>query len=135
MKKKVFLLIASLLLFTNMLSAQEEKQITQKETKVFCEIVGTQKLLSSKVIIEMDFGQERSWFAANFGGLFLLDESGKKIEFNSMIDAMNYLGKLGWEFEQAYVVTIGQQNVYHWLLSKKVKEGENPYEGFQTKGN
>ncbi len=35
-----------------------------------------------------------------------------------MVDAMNYMGKRGWEFEQAYVVTIGNQNVYHWLLSK-----------------
>ena len=43
-----------------------------------------------------------------------------------MVDAMNYMGTLGWEFEQAYVVTIGgggsASNVYHWLLSKYVGE-------------
>ena len=39
---------------------------------------------------------------------------------------MNYMGTLGWEFEQAYVVTLGSgagaSNVYHWLLSKYVGE-------------
>lgn len=44
-----------------------------------------------------------------------------------MVDAMNFMGTLGWEFEQAYVVTVGggtsSQNVYHWLLSKYVGEG------------
>lgn len=35
-----------------------------------------------------------------------------------MVDAMNYMGALGWEFQQAYVVTTGQQNVYHWLMRK-----------------
>lgn len=43
----------------------------------------------------------------------------KRKIFNSMIDGMNYMGKLGWEFVQAYTVTVGEQNVYHWLLKKK----------------
>lgn len=43
----------------------------------------------------------------------MVDETGKNIVFNSMVDAMNFMGKLGWEFEQAYVVTMGGQNVYH----------------------
>ena len=47
-----------------------------------------------------------------------------------MVDAMNYMGELGWEFEQAYVVTFGSgsssSSVYHWLLSKYVgEEGDN----------
>jgi hypothetical protein len=36
-----------------------------------------------------------------------------------MVDALNYMGEKGWEFVQAYVVTISNQNVYHWLLKKK----------------
>lgn len=49
-----------------------------------------------------------------------------------MVDAMNYMGRLGWEFEQAYVVTVGQQNVYHWLLSKKISDDEEINAGFTT---
>jgi hypothetical protein len=36
-----------------------------------------------------------------------------------MIDALNYMGKNGWEFVQAYVVTTQNQNVYRWLLKKR----------------
>lgn len=56
----------------------------------------------------------------------MVDENGNVIVFNSMIDAMNYMGNLGWEFEQAYVVTVGSGStsslVYHWLLSRYVGE-------------
>ena len=47
---------------------------------------------------------------------------------------MNYMGKLGWEFEQAYVVTTNNQNVYHWLLSKDVVDNDEAEEGITTKG-
>ena len=48
----------------------------------------------------------------------MVDESGKEIEFNSMVDAMNYLAKFRWKFEQAYVVTNENtnQNIYHWII-------------------
>ncbi len=39
-----------------------------------------------------------------------------------MIDALNYMGEQGWEFVQAYIVTIDQQNVYHWMLKKKIND-------------
>lgn len=65
----------------------------------------------------------------------IVDQNGKEMKFNSMVDAMNYMGTLGWEFEQAYVVTIGQQNVYHWLMSKLVDEEGAATEGINTKQN
>ena len=38
--------------------------------------------------------------------------------FPSMIEAMNFMSKNGWEFVQAYVTTSGNENVYRWLLKK-----------------
>ena len=73
------------------------------QSKVYCELVGTQGLFSKKVTIQVDFGQETKLFSNNT----LVDDKGEAIVFNSMVDAMNYMGKLGWEFEQAYVVTLG----------------------------
>lgn len=117
----VLLLIIPLLSF-----AQEKKR------KVFCELVGTGKFMSSKVTVKVDFGQSTSfWYGSSNQGL--VDEKGKNIEFNSMVDAMNYMGALGWEFEQAYVVTVSNQNVYHWLLSKEILSDENIKDGFKTK--
>ena len=90
--------------------------------KIYCELLGTQGLLSKKVTVQVDFGQQTKFFSDNR----LVDEKGNVIVFNSMVDAMNYMGTLGWEFEQAYVVTLGSgagaSNVYHWLLSKYVGE-------------
>lgn len=49
------------------------------------------------------------------------DQTGKVTSFNSMVDALNYMGTKGWVFEQAYIVTTSNQNVYHWLLKKKIE--------------
>lgn len=106
--------------------------VAQKPYKVFCELLGTGKLFSNKVTVTVDFGQETSfWFGSS--NQYLVDDNGKAIKFNSMVDAMNYMGKRGWEFEQAYVVTIGNQNVYHWLLSKEITQDEAVNDGFNTR--
>lgn len=99
--------------------------------RVYCEIVGTGRFLSSKVNIEVDFGQYTNYFDAT--GRYLVDENGKRIKFNSMVDAMNYMGNLGWVFEQAYVITHGTQNVYHFLLSKDIDFDEDINAGMKTR--
>ncbi|HEX5172087.1 MAG TPA: hypothetical protein VFW11_23075 [Cyclobacteriaceae bacterium] len=85
---------------------------------VYCEILGTEKFLSTKVTITVDFGQKMKFFADNR----MRDETGKPIVFNSMIDALNFMGKQGWEFAQAYAITISNQNVYHYLMKKPFDE-------------
>lgn len=84
----------------------------------FIEILGTQKLLKNVVTISIDFGQR----VKAFGGMkqiMIKDSEGKNVEFNSMIDALNFFSSNGYKFEQAYAVTIGNQHVYHYLLSKE----------------
>ena len=120
--KHILIIVSSLFLFALSASAQ---------SKVYCELLGTQKFLSTKVTVSVDFGQERKFFGDNR----MVDANGKVQEFNSMVDAMNYMGTLGWEFEQAYVVTVGQQNVYHWLMSKLVDEEGAATQGINTKQN
>lgn len=82
----------------------------------YCELHGSGKMLSSKLTIRLDIGEESGWF----GHSKLKDDSGKVIKFNSIVDALNYMGDQGWEFVQAYTVTISQQNVYRWLLKKQI---------------
>lgn len=91
------------------------------ENFIYCELVGTAKFMSNKVRVQVDYGQESSFWK---GISYMKDENGKKIEFNSMVDAMNYFGKQGWEFVQAYTVTMNNQNVYHWLMKKSVTDEE-----------
>lgn len=83
---------------------------------VYAQIMGIQKFLSTKVNITVDFGQSRGFFT----DARLRDEkTGEVQSFNSMVDALNYMALDGWEFVQAYVITAGQQNVYHYLLRRK----------------
>lgn len=104
----------------------------QEKHKVYCQLLGHGKWMSTKVNVTVDFGQETN-FWRKYLDHYLVDENGNKIKFNSMVDAMNYMGRLGWEFEQAYVVTVGNQNVYHWLLSKEVDKDEQIDQSITTK--
>lgn len=121
MKKFILSAVAAVLAF----GAAEAQ-----EYKVYCQIVGVSKFMSKKVSVRVDFGQTPSAHNA------LVDENGKKIIFNSMIDAMNYMSRLGWEFECVYVTTLGtdpnsKQLVHHWLLSKRLSKDE-PVDGGLT---
>jgi len=125
MKKKLFLLLG-LLFSLNLLSQENDTVANQVESSdfieqksyVYCELLGRGKLLSSKVTVDIDFGQPVSFWAPDRR---YKDENGKPVAFNSMVDAMNFMGSLGWEFVQAYVVTESNQNVYHWLLKMEVR--------------
>lgn len=89
----------------------------QDDKYVYAEIVGTSNFTNTKVTIVIDFGQETKFMEDKR----LRDEDGKIKKFNSMVDAMNWMGAMGWEFQQAYAITMGSTNVYHWLLKKNIK--------------
>ena len=50
------------LLLTTVLAILVVAATAQETRKTFCEIVGTGKVLSSKVKIQIDFGQKTSYF-------------------------------------------------------------------------
>ncbi len=84
----------------------------------YVEIVGTEKFLSTKMNIQIDFGQQQKFFTQK--DTRLMDENGKNLDLNSMIDALNFMYKHGYAFVTAY--TVNKENVitYHYLL-KKIK--------------
>ena len=103
------------------------------QNKVYCEIVEPAQI-GKKVKIIIDFGQERE---KNKGQQVLVNKKGEIIQFNSKIDALNYMTTLGWDFVQAYTVTTGGvgsiSSTIHWVLCKTVADGEDPYNGITTK--
>lgn len=116
--KKIFVLLA-LLAGALSMKAQTVNGILIKDIDSdYMQIVGTAKFMSTKLSILLDFGQNTKLFS---GGkeTIVKDENGKNMEFNSMVDALNFFSKHGYEFASAYVVTVGNQNVYHYLLKKK----------------
>jgi hypothetical protein len=90
--------------------------IAEIETE-YALIVGISKFLSTKVNIEIEFGQHnKAW---NNKDTQLIGEDGKPLTLNSMVDALNFMSQYNYEFLQAYAITVGNQNVYHYLMKKK----------------
>jgi hypothetical protein len=91
-----------------------------KNESEYIQILGTSKLLSSKVTITIDFGQRNKLFSGKDDGR-IVDKNGKSIVLNSMIDAINFMSENGYVFVNAYAITIGNQNVYHYMMKRKSK--------------
>lgn len=99
----------------------ENININEVEDIQICQLLATQKLFSRKVVITIDYGQNIVWGAE---GSRVLGSDGKMRTFNSVMHAINYMEKNGWEFIDAFVITIADQNVYHYYFRKRPKEKE-----------
>lgn len=127
MKNVLFVMLFALI------SIKGYSQNPWNPTRAYCDIVGTSNFTGTKNKIEVDFGQARNVTNGAYNRS-LVDKDGKEIKFNSMVDALNYMAQLGWKFEQAYVLTENnKQNVYHYLLSRELKEGEEVDTGIYTR--
>ncbi|MBI3139392.1 MAG: hypothetical protein HYZ15_12505 [Sphingobacteriales bacterium] len=109
-------LITLLLLATLPVLAQDSTKVEQ-----YCEVVATGRLLSNKVTIDIDYGEERSIWKDHR----LRTDEGKLKKFNSVIDAMNFLGKEGWKLVNAFPINIGNNPpVYHYVFRKEFNSSE-----------
>lgn len=107
------------LFFSYFVQAQTVNNIPLKELDVdYILIVGEGKLFSDKVSVKIDFGQNTKYFSSK-EEMFIKDKDETRIKFNSMVDALNFLSRNGFQFVQAYAITIGNQNVYHYLMRKE----------------
>ena len=103
--------------------------------RYYCEIKGIQKALSSGLKIVFDFGENPIYTA--WGGLTskqkLVDEKGEEIQFNSMVDAGNYLSSKGWILQQAYSSVYGDNFIVHWIFYKDADNPQEAIKGIVTK--
>lgn len=115
-KKVLLFLVLMLSCFAH---AQTVNDIPLKELDVeYILIVGEGKMFSDKVSVKIDFGQNTKFFSSK-DEMFIRDKEGERVKFNSMVDALNYLSGHGFQFVQAYAITLGNQNVYHYLMRKE----------------
>lgn len=121
----------------NTINVNADEVNNGKPFKVYCEIISTtsSSLFSNKTRVEIDFGQVARYFSNDRR---MVDENGRDIVFNSMLDAMNYMAERGWVFEQAYIlqnISEGTSSTayQHWILSKEVRNRGEIIEGLQTK--
>jgi hypothetical protein len=81
----------------------------------YCQLIATQRILSNKVTIDIDFGEEKSFWRDTR----LTNYDGKIKKFNTIIDAMNYMGKEGWLFVNAYPVHLAGTEIFHFAFKKQ----------------
>lgn len=97
--------------------------LAQDTTKVeqYCEVVATGRLLSNKVTIDIDYGEERSIWKDHR----VRTDEGKLKKFNSVVDAVNYLGKDGWKLVNAFPISTGNgPMVYHYVFKKEFAKSD-----------
>lgn len=114
--KKLFILSIFFLPFIAGFSQADTAKIEQ-----YCAVVVTPRLLSSKVTIDIDYGEGRSVWKDNR----LKTEEGKVKKFNSVIDALNYMGNNGWQLVNAFPISTGNNTfVYHYVFRKQFLKSE-----------
>ena len=111
--KKIFILVFALSATFTSLAQTETTKIEQ-----YCQLIATPRLLSNKVTINIDFGEEISFWSENR----LKTYDGKLKKFNTIIDALNFMGREGWSFINAFPVSNGNIELYHFAFRKLVSK-------------
>ncbi len=123
MKKVV--LLALFTIFSLGVNAQNYKNDV-KPYAFYCQLVGMKNLAGQLrlKILWNNIREENN----------LRDENGKKIEFFTMVDAMNYMSKRGWDYVDCVTYKDGTNNVVHYIFRKYVTTDEEAKEGlyFET---
>lgn len=86
----------------------------------YCQVIATPRLLSNKVTIDIDFGEEKSYWRDSR----LKTDAGALRKFNTIIDALNYMGRQGWIFINAYPVHMAQTEIFHFAFKKQFLKSE-----------
>ena len=111
----------ALVLCTGVCGAQTVNGVDMKTLAVeYLQIVGVNVgMFKKKIVISVDWGQEVKWLE----GSTIVGPDGKAVVFQSMMGALNQFVEWGWEYVDAYTLTVGtdasSSQVYHFTMRKK----------------
>lgn len=108
--KKIIIIAFLLVAFIS--NAQDTTKVEQ-----YCEVISTPRLLSNKVTIDIDYGEVRSIWKDNR----LRNEKGRLVKFNTLVDALNYMGANSWKLVNAFPAYNANNSapVYHYVFRKE----------------
>ena len=115
-KKQIMKKILILVFLVSGFASYAQTDTTKIEQ--YCQVIATARLFSNKVTIDIDFGEEKSFWKDNR----LTSYDGRLKKFNTVIDALNFMGKEGWIFINAYPVYNGNTDIYHFGFKKEFKK-------------
>ena len=113
---KQLLLLLTLAIFFDLTAQSLTKDSTIEQ---FCILRVAYSLdLSGKISIDVDYGQERKW-----GKVYQLkdNETGKTRKFNSITDALNFLGRQGWKLVIAVPVIADKASSTDYVFKQEIK--------------
>lgn len=84
-------------------------------TEEYCQ-VKVQPKLNGRYVVSIDFGQEQKLISLNL----FRDAAGKAVEFNSAMDALNWLNAQGWELGSTFVLVEGGNSVAYYVLRRRL---------------
>lgn len=108
------------------------------QRQFFCELKSCANDFSyTKMDVVVDFGESDifdGWGRLN-SDLKMVDEGGKELKFNSIVDASNHLTSLGWTFVQAYSSLCNKRSFTNWIFTKQADSLEQAKAGILTKAD
>lgn len=80
----------------------------------YLELIGKNQTFGLRINVWVDYGQEPSFRLQS-----IRDADGKQQKFNSIVDALNFMSKNGWEYVHNYVVGEGEAMENRYLMRRK----------------
>ncbi len=88
-----------------------------QKIEIYCDLMSSKKFLGTEEILTINYGDRDSlWIDQK-----MYNKISKKIKkYNSIIDALNYMGSEGWETLRTYSTSHNSYTVEHYVLKKEV---------------
>jgi len=106
---------------TKTLSLEKINKVIYENSKieVFCDLVSTKKFLGTEESITINYGNRDSLWVDQKIQTLTASELKK---YNSIIDALNYMGNEGWKTISSYSTSYNSYIVEHYILKKEIKK-------------
>ena len=116
--RKLIVLTFCLAVFTvTNLFSQTVNDVPLKDVDVnYFQILG-KITMSGKRTLKIDFGRDHGYWDKK--NVEIKDENGKEVKFSTMIDALNFFNKNGYELDQATAIANPSTNILVYILKKK----------------
>ena len=119
--KLIGTIIFCILSYTQDLHAQifvDGKNLSEIDTK-YLEVIISRRTMSQDVQIMIDYGQFIDYHKEFDQAI--TDERDNPIVFKSIVNTLNMMDKLGWDFIQTYSASTNNFERFHYLFKKKEK--------------
>ncbi|MBN2893604.1 MAG: hypothetical protein JXL97_17160 [Bacteroidales bacterium] len=118
MKTKLFIFLVFLTCVNIVAKSQSIDDVPFLEINTeYMKIIGTNEYAKSTIVIRFDFGGENK--SINKNKNIIKDENGNILKFTSMIDALNFMSKNGYEYVDSYTTRFGDFFETNYILKKK----------------